>query len=203
MSRAVSGVVLAAGLSSRFDDGRGSARARPKQLLAIGGESLVRRTCRHALASGLSEVILVTGHARRRVEKATSDLGVRIVANPDYEAGQSGSVRCGLAAVADSSDGAMFVPIDQPALDDQVINRLLGAFAGEDSVVVPAYRGRRGAPVTFGRRWFPLLGRLEGDEGARPLLARLADRVREVELESARPLDDIDTPEEAAAWAAT
>ena len=226
MTGRVSGVVLAAGLSTRFAAGRhrnagdagtnagadrcagmdrgGStgrgAAAEPKQLYRIDGESLVRRVCREALASGLTEVVLVTGHARRRVQAEVADLDLRAVHNPDYANGQSGSVRAGLAAVSDRADGAMFLPADQPGLDAAVIDRLLDAFRGPASIVAPAFRGRRGAPVTFGRRWFGEIERLRGDRGARPLLDRLGGQVDEVELDSGLPLRDMDTEAEARAW---
>lgn len=196
MTGPVSGVVLAAGLSTRFETGTN----KPKQLYRIGGESLVRRTCRAALSSGLGEVILVTGHAAGSVWPEVADLDLRAVQNPSYADGQSGSVRCGLAAVADDAEGVMFLPIDQPGLDAAVINRLLGAFGGPASIVVPTFRGRRGAPVTFGRDWFDRLEDLRSDEGARPLLRELAERVEELELDSELPLVDIDTEAEARAW---
>lgn len=196
MTGPVSGVVLAAGLSTRFE----TSADKPKQLYRIGGESLVRRTCRAALTSALAEVILVTGHAARSVRSEVADLDLRAVHNPSYANGQSGSVRCGLAAASDDAEGAMFLPIDQPGLDAAVIDRLLGAFDGPDSIVVPTFRGRRGAPVTFGRAWFAHLDGLRGDEGARPLLRELAAHVEELELDSELPLVDIDTEPEARSW---
>ena len=196
MTGPVSGVVLAAGLSTRFDEGAD----KPKQLYRIGGESLVRRTCRAALASALGEVILVTGHAAESVRSEVADLGLRAVHNASYADGQSGSVRCSLAAVGDDAEGAMFLPVDQPGLDATVIDRLLAVFDGPDSIVVPTFRGRRGAPVTFGRDWFGRLEGLQGDEGARPLLHELAARVQELELDSELPLIDIDTETEARSW---
>lgn len=223
MTGAVSGVVLAAGLSTRFGAGSGPARsparsvpgpgtrasspaaagaALPKQLFSVDGETLVRRICREALASGLAEVVLVTGHARRRVEAEVADLDLRAVHNPAYADGQSGSVRAGLGAVRGDAAGAMFLAVDQPGLDAAVIDLLLAAFRGPDSIVVPAFRGRRGAPVTFGRRWFGELERLRGDQGARPLLRSLARHVREAELDSPAPLEDVDTEGEARSWAA-
>jgi molybdenum cofactor cytidylyltransferase len=196
MTGPVSGVVLAAGLSTRFEAGAG----KPKQLFRVGGESLVRRTCRAALTSALGEVILVTGYATGRVRSEVSDLDLRTVHNPSYAEGQSGSVRCGLVTVADDAEGAMFLPIDQPGLDAGIIDRLLGAFGGPGSIVVPTFRCRRGAPATFGRDWFARLEGLRGDEGARPLLREVAPRVNEVELDSELPLVDIDTEAEARAW---
>ena len=94
----------------------------------------------------------------------------------------------------------MFLPVDQPGLDAVVINRLLDSFDGPDSIVVPTFRGRRGAPVTFGRDWFARLDSLRGDEGARPLLREPAARVQELELDSDLPLIDIDTETDARSW---
>ena len=50
----VSGVILAAGASSRM--------GRPKQLLPFGGKPLLQHVIDEALASSLDEVILVLGH---------------------------------------------------------------------------------------------------------------------------------------------
>ena len=210
MTGPVSGVVLAAGLSTRFEVGCGqdarvprtkvTGAAEPKQIYRIDGETLVRRVCREALASNLAKVILVTGHAHRRVEAEVADLDLLAVHNPDYRGGQSGSVRRGLAAVPADADGAMFLAVDQPGLDAAVIDRLLGAFRGPASIVVPTFRGRRGAPVTFGRQWFGHLERLRGDQGARPLLDSLAEHIQELELDSAMPLEDVDTEADARSW---
>ena len=199
MTASVSGVVLAAGLSSRFEAGTGGTV--PKQLYRIDGETLVRRICRSALASRLAEVTLVTGHARRRIGAEVADLELRVIHNPDYAAGQSGSVRRGLATIAADTDGAMFLPVDQPGLDATVIDRLVDSFDDRYSIVVPTFRGRRGAPVTFGRRWFSRLEELRGDQGARPLLGALAEHVLEVELDSPRALEDVDTEPDARSWA--
>ena len=210
MTGSVSGVILAAGLSTRFEVGCGqdarvprtkvTGAAEPKQLYRIDGETLVRRVCREALASDLAEVILVTGHARRRINAEVADLDLRAVHNPDYKGGQSGSVRRGLAAVPADVDGAMFLAVDQPGLDAAIIDRLLGAFRDPSSIVVPTFHGRRGAPVTFGRQWFPRLERLRGDQGARPLLDPLAEHIQEVELDSPAPLEDVDTEADARSW---
>ncbi len=200
MTRPVAGVILAAGTSTRFRYGGGAKR--PKQLFRLAGESLVRRTCREALEAALDGVVLVTGFAAREVKREVADLNVRTVRNPDFAKGQSGSVRRGLAAVPCRAQGAMFLPVDQPGLDAAVIDRLLGGFGCTASIVTPTFRGRRGAPVTFGRRWFGRLEELTGDRGARPLLQELSAHVHEVELDSEAPLIDVDTEAEARRWLA-
>jgi len=184
----ISGVVLAAGPSSRFA-GEGS-----KLLLSVEGEPLVRRVVRRALASRLAEVLVVVGHSAREVGQALAGLAVRTVENPEYAQGQSTSVRAGLGAVAQGSAAAMFIPADQPGLATRHIDVLIGAFEQSGkTVAVPHFQGRRGAPVIFARRHFPGLEALRGDSGGRQLLPNLEGELLEVELAGSEALQDIDT----------
>jgi molybdenum cofactor cytidylyltransferase len=59
---------------------------------------------------------------------------------------------------------------------------------------VPAFRGRRGNPVLWDRRYFPDLLALEGDEGARPLLLTHAADVTLIETDDRGVVTDFDTP---------
>lgn len=185
--RRVSGVILAAGPSSRF----GSAT--PKQLAEIAGETLVSRTVRRALESSLVEVIVVVGHASEAVRSELRGREIVVVENAEYAGGQSGSVRAGLAAVDARSDGAMFIPIDQPGLTAALIDRLVTTYAsGAGSIVLPSFEGRRGAPVVFDRSHFAELALISGDEGGRQLFDRYGDRIVEVPVSSEEPLLDVD-----------
>src|SRR5215213_4333187 len=98
---AVSGVILAAGRSTRL--------GRPKQLLLLGGEPIIRITTRNALASRLDEVILVVGAEADAVSSAVGELGQRTVMNPNFALGQSTSLLAGLAAVSPASDAVIFL----------------------------------------------------------------------------------------------
>jgi molybdenum cofactor cytidylyltransferase len=60
---------------------------------------------------------------------------------------------------------------------------------------VPTQDGRRGNPVLWSRRFFPDLMAIEGDIGARNLIARYAEAVTEVPVEDVAAFTDIDTPE--------
>ncbi len=183
----VSGVVLAAGRSTRF------AGPAPKQLALVEGEPLVRRTARRALASRLDEVIVVVGFAADEVRAALAGLLVRIVENPDFATGQSSSVRAGLAAVELGAGAAMFLPADQPRLTSETIDRILAAWEESGGpIVVPTFQGRRGAPVVFDRALFPELATIAGDEGGRQLFPRHEGEIVEVALPSAEPLSDLD-----------
>ena len=159
----IAGIVLAAGRSSRL--------GRPKQLLPVHGEPLVRLTLRRVLASSLDEVILVVGHEADEVRDTVADLPVKCVFNPDAAAGQSTSVRTGLAALSSDIEAAVFILSDQPGIDPAVIDALVAAWRTSGAAVAaPRYQDRMGNPVLFDRRVFPELAVLEGDTGARPVV---------------------------------
>lgn len=170
----IAGVVLAAGTSSRL--------GRPKQLLPVGGEPLVRHTLRAILASKLDDVLVVLGHEADAVQSAIAALPVRVVHNPDFARGQSTSVRAGLAALAPETEAAVFLLGDQPGVDPDVIDALITAWRDTNApIVAPRYTGGIGNPILFDRRLFPELGTLEGDRGANRIV-RLLERQGRLEI---------------------
>ena len=193
----IAGIVLAAGRSSRL--------GRPKQLLPLHGEPLIRHTLRQVLASSLDEVILVLGHKADEVRAAVAGLPVACVFNPDAAAGQSTSVRAGLSALSSNVESAVFVLGDQPRVDPNVIDALITAWrASRSPVVAPRYEDRIGNPVLFDRQVFPELALLEGDAGARPLVRAYQDtgQLQLVPVDGAAP-PDVDTEADYAALIAT
>jgi molybdenum cofactor cytidylyltransferase len=188
--RRIAAVVLAAGRSTRMGG--------PNKLLAeIGGKPLVRIAVEQALASRARPVIVVTGHQRERVEAALADLPVRLVPNPRFAQGLGTSLRVGIEAVPVEADAAIICLGDMPQVDAALIDRLMDAFDPEKGalVVVPTIEGMRGNPVLWSRRFFPDLMAIEGDLGARHLIARYGEAVVEVPVSGKGALVDIDTPE--------
>jgi molybdenum cofactor cytidylyltransferase len=188
--RRVAAIVLAAGRSTRMGG--------PNKLLAeINGVPLVRIAAQEALASRAHPVIVVTGHQRELVQAALAGLDVRLVHNPDFAAGLSTSVKAGIAAVPDDVDGAIVCLGDMPQVNAPLVDKLLAAFDPEQGalVVVPVIDGKRGNPVVWSRRFFSELATLEGDTGARNLIAGFAEAVTEVPLSGTAALVDVDTPE--------
>jgi len=61
--------------------------------------------------------------------------------------------------------------------------------------VVPTIDGKRGNPVVWSRRFFPELATLEGDTGARHLIASYPEAITEVLLTGNAALIDVDTPD--------
>jgi molybdenum cofactor cytidylyltransferase len=165
----IAGIVLAAGRSARL--------GRPKQLLPVHGEPLIRHTLRRVLASSLDQVIVVVGHEAEQVRDAVAGFPVECFFNPDAAAGQSTSVRAGLAALSPDVESAVFILGDQPGVDPNVIDALIASWRTSGApVVVPRYQDRMGNPVLFDRQVFSELAALEGDTGARPVVRAYHDR---------------------------
>jgi len=186
----IAAVLLAAGRSTRMGG--------PNKLLAeIGGRPLVRIAAEQALASRARPVIVVTGHQRDKVEAALKGLDIRTVHNPNFAEGLSTSVKTGLAAVPETTDGAVVCLADMPQVTAPLIDKLVAAFDPERGalVVIPTIDGKRGNPVVWARRFFPELMGLDGDVGARHLIGRYPEAVAEVPLTDTAALVDVDTPE--------
>ena len=189
-NRNVTAVILAAGRSTRMGG--------PNKLLAeLNGKPLVRIVTEQALASKASNVIVVTGHQAAEVEKALAGLKVKFVRNPDFVAGLASSVKTGIAAVPDNADGAVVCLGDMPLIDARLIDRLIETFAPDrgNLIAVPVSDNRRGNPVLWSRRFFDELMTLDGDIGARHLIAKHSEAVAEVPVEGHGAFLDIDTPE--------
>jgi molybdenum cofactor cytidylyltransferase len=168
---------------------------RLKQVLVWRGEPFVRHVARAALAAGLSPVVVVTGCAADSVEAALGDLPVSFAHNPEWQAGQSGSVKTAVQALPSETGAAVFLLADQPHTPAQLIASLVEAHAGSLSpLVAPLVQGQRANPVLFDRRTFPELLGLSGDQGGRVLFSRYP--ARWVPWHDPAVLQDIDTPED-------
>jgi molybdenum cofactor cytidylyltransferase len=189
-NRNVAAVILAAGRSTRMGG--------PNKLLAeLDGKKLVRIVTEQAIASKAHGVIVVTGHQADLVEQALQGLPVNFVRNPDFAGGLASSVRAGIAAVAADADGAVICLGDMPMINAHLIDRLIEAYAPDrgNLIVVPVCDDRRGNPVLWSRRFFDELTTLEGDIGARHLIARHGEAVAEVTVDGDGAFLDIDTPQ--------
>jgi molybdenum cofactor cytidylyltransferase len=170
-------------------------------LAEINGKPLVRIVAEQALASRAASVLVVTGHERTKIAQALAGLDVRLVFNPDYADGLAGSVKAGIGAVPDTTDGAIVCLGDMPLVDKGLIDRLIDAFDPERGalIAVPVADGRRGNPVLWSRRLFNELMTLQGDIGARHLIAQHQEAVAEVAVSGKSAFLDVDTPVELAA----
>jgi molybdenum cofactor cytidylyltransferase len=186
----VAALVLAAGRSSRMG-------ARFKLIEPVGGTPIVRRVAEAACACAADDVIVVTGHRADAVEAAVAGTRARTVRNPAFADGLSASLRAGLAALAPGTEAVVVFLGDMPLVGAAVADALIAAHRAGDRrrPCVPVTDGRRGNPVLWPAAFFETLAALDGDSGARSVLAENADWVVEVPVDSESILIDVDTAE--------
>jgi molybdenum cofactor cytidylyltransferase len=187
LHESIAGVILAAGGSSRFGT--------TKQLLDWKGKPLVNHAAETALAGGLSPVLVVTGADHSKVTQSLENLPVECVFNPNWEQGQSSSVRTGIEALPPNMGAVIFLLVDQPFIPPRLIQRLIKAHAIKRSPIIhPQVNDERANPVLFDREVFQELSSLEGDTGGRVLFNTFPSRG--VPWENDLIQKDIDTPED-------
>ncbi|HEV2841442.1 MAG TPA: nucleotidyltransferase family protein [Chthoniobacterales bacterium] len=188
--RNVGAVILAAGGSSRL--------GRPKQLLSLQGESLLRRAVRAAIEAGCACVTVVAGDARDSIESELRGTPAVVVENLEWQRGLGASIRCGLRHLLSSRpeiDAVVLLACDQPFLDAAVITSLIAQQANSGRpMVASSYAGTLGIPALFDRSCFEALLALPDDSGAKGLIESRPAEVAQIEFEKGAV--DIDTPDD-------
>lgn len=181
-------VILAAGASSRM--------GQPKQLLLLGGRTLLQRTADACLEAALWPVVVVLGSQAADIRPTLARLPLLVVENPAWPEGMGSSVGPGLELLERFSrrlDGVVLAVCDQPGFSADALARLREAWVAEPGGVAAArYAGRLGTPAIFHRRHFAQLRALQGDQGARDLLRQ--PQVAACDLPGLAR--DLDTPED-------
>jgi molybdenum cofactor cytidylyltransferase len=182
------GIILAAGASTRF--------GAPKQLLDWKGKPFVRQVAETALQAGLGPVVVVTGFRATDVESALNGLPVEIVHNPEYQLGQSTSIRAGVQSLSGKVGAAVFLLSDQPQIPLDVIRALIESHGQNmQAILAPlVLEERRANPVLFDRDTFSDLMQLTGDVGGRGIFDK--HRVEYLPWHDDILLFDVDKPED-------
>lgn len=188
----ISGIVLAAGASSRM----GQAKA----ALPLGqtGETVVSRVVRTVLDGGVPRVVVVAGAHIDAVRAAmpAHESRARVVEHPGWEQGQLSSLLAGLAAVDDPLLEAVLVTlVDVPLVRPSTVAAVIGAWRRTRAPIVrPADGPRHGHPVIFDRSVFRDLQAADPAAGAKAVFAMHRDRIVNVDVDDAGAFEDIDTP---------
>ena len=185
-SSMVSAILLAAGEAKRM--------GKLKQLMPLGGTTMVEQTIDNLLSSGVSKVIVVLGYKAEEVMKKIAGRPIKIVVNPIYRQGMGTSIAAGLKLVDSRTQAVMLALGDQPFVDSPTINRLIEEFQNHDKgIAIPTYKGRRGHPLIFSIKYKAQLSRLKGDTGGREIIKRHPEDILEVAVDCEGIVIDIDT----------
>ncbi len=164
-------------------------------LARLAGRPVLRHTAEHVIDAGIDNVIVVVPPEAAAFAEALDGLDVRSIANPDPGRGLSSSIRTGIDALPPSVREVLLVLGDQPTIASDILRALFATHrASRHPVTIADYGGVLAPPAIFDRSIFADLLALEGDHGARRVVAKYSDRATRVPFDSMPP--DIDTPED-------
>jgi molybdenum cofactor cytidylyltransferase len=177
----ISAVVLAAGSARRFGGDKLKAD--------VDGKPVFQHVFNALSGFDFHEILAVV-----RPDYHLDAPGVRILENPQAEAGMGRSLALGIAKLA-PTDAAFVVLADMPFLPDGIFHQVTLALPGYD-IVAPRHNGQIGHPVLFSSACFADLKALDGDRGGRALIESGRYRVGLVDCDSNGVLRDVDRPDD-------
>jgi len=179
----VAGLILAAGQSRRMGF--------PKALLRFRGETFLD-TLIGLFAARCSPVIVVLGAGAERIQGEARRPAVFVV-NAEWEQGMTTSLKCGLRATPEGSEGAMLTLVDHPAVAPATLDLLLRE--PRPVLRVPRYAGKRGHPVWLSRDLFSEFLALPAGAAARDVVHSHFLEAEFLDLNDPGIVADIDDPE--------
>ena len=190
MAANIRGVLLAAGYSTRFGSNKllhplpaGSPEAGVPIALAAA-----RR-----LVEALPDSVAVIRPRAQKLGKLLRDAGCRTVVCKNAAEGMGVSLAEGVRSAADAH-GWVVALADMPYLKPETVRVVAKALSDGAAIAAPSYRGERGHPVGFARRFKDELLTLRGDAGAREILKAHPDWITLYEVEDPGVLRDVDEP---------
>jgi len=184
-------IVLAAGQGTRF----GGPVHKLRQ--PLGNSSVLSEVLRHAVASHLAVMVVTTDALAEEARRTIASRDVLVLPTADARSDRTGapgfgighSIAAGVAARPEAS-GWLILPADMPLVQAATLV-VVARHLDHHAVVYAQYQGRRGHPVGFSNELYSELVSLQGDEGARRLLARYPAHA--VDVNDPGVLVDIDT----------
>jgi len=190
-------VLLAAGSGSRMG-------LKPKSLLELNGEPLIRRSARQLLDAGVTQLVVVLGHYAADIEAPLDGLSVHKVYNPAPDQGLVSSQRLGLQALSENTDTVIMSLADQPLVTTQDIETLLHAFGSSTTdMLFPFVNGQPGNPVLLSAHARADILAGDSEYGCKEWRQSHAAHVQKFPSDNLHFVTDLDHPEDVAEFEKT
>src|SRR5258706_8019732 len=188
MAANIRGILLAAGSAKRFGSNKLLHALPPGTPDA--GVPVGLAAARH-LIGALPDSIAVLRPRAQKLGKLLRDAGCNTVVCKNASEGMGTSLAAGVRAAADAH-GWVVALADMPFLRPETVRVIAKALSEGAAIAAPTYRGQRGHPVGFARRFLDELSSLRGDAGAREILKEHPDWITLYEVDDPGGLRDID-----------
>ncbi len=186
----IAATILSAGDSARM--------GYPKALLEFRGRTFLQSILEASAALRIQRRIVVLGPNGDKILKNHDLHDVTVVWTQEFESGPIGSIRAAIREIQPHPvDGLLVWPVDMPHVTIAAVETLLDGFrAGHSAIAVPAFEGKGGHPVIFGRAVFAELLDTPDGEGAKAVVRADPGRVLKVEVDDPAVVEDLNTPSE-------
>ena len=178
----ITGILLAAGFSTRFGDNKLLHQIDAKPVIAHSAAAL----------SCCSRIVAVVRQDAEMLALLDA-LNIECVINRQAHRGMGYSIACAVNA-SQSSDGWCLLPADMPYVKPSTTQRVIDALARDAELAAPYFQGRRGHPVAISRRFAMALAALDGDTGARHIIEQNTGLMTAINCDDSGVLIDIDIP---------
>ena len=179
------GILLAAGRGKRFD-----ASGQNDKLLALLPSGVpVAVAAAQKLCAVLNRVVAVVRPEAEVLALALRNAGCEVIVCPHADSGM-GSVLAFAVTHCQAASAWLIALADMPYIEPQTHAAVIRAL-GEHDLVAAEFKGQRGHPVSFSRRFLPQLLALKGEQGARELLTR--EKPHLLKTRDSGVIRDIDT----------
>lgn len=178
----VAACILSAGKSKRM--------GQHKALLKIKNETFLTKVIKDLRDALVKDIYVVISESIIR-EKA-EDMNIKWIFNREPEKGPLFSFQLCIKTL-ENADAVLLVPVDHPFVKNETY-KILTKNASHEKILVPVYRGKRGHPALFPKKFFNDILEAPLNIGARYVLRKKSQSVLEIEVNDPGILMDIDTP---------
>lgn len=183
----ISAILLAAGSGSRFGG--------DKLLHPLPDATPIGVAAARNLLAAVPDVVAVVRPGDFPLADLLEQEGCYVTVCPHAARGMGASFAHGVGARR-NADGWVIALADMPSIKSATIAAIVRELEAGKELVAPVYQGQRGHPVGFGKRFGAQLAALDGDAGARDIIAAHKGELTLVECDDPGILHDIDRRED-------
>ena len=185
----ISAILLAAGQSKRMVNEN-------KLLKEYKDLPLIKHAIKNILNSSIDELIIVLGHQKESVEKNIEmNEKIKLFYNISFKNGIASSIKVGISKLHKRSD-AFFISLgDMPNVNNNIYNELINAKLKNKykEIYAPYYEGKQVNPVLFSINMKQKLQEIEGDIGAKKIIADNKKKVFKMIIKEKEVIRDFNT----------